>query len=184
MGNGWISVPQGEFDGIPSRRDWPNHAHQLDSASRVLWDCIPRNSLPTKKSLSVLSVETVYQLCPSEEFRKTKPAQSHRPEHHQTVISKSRWKEQLQQDWNLPLQIHRNREAKSLAPKDFDIVSISGSAIEIENSIRIPRTNQTQPQDNDRNESSKLQINRQLHWHMESFNLTSWRAQKNGTSRA
>jgi hypothetical protein len=45
-----------------------------------LSSCIPRKKAQAKKSPSVLSVETAYELTPSEASQKTKPAQNHFPE--------------------------------------------------------------------------------------------------------
>jgi hypothetical protein len=74
------ATSKGEFDGFPGRRDGPNHADRLDRASRVLSASTLRQKSQAKKSPSVLSVETAYQLTPSEASQKTKPAQNHFPE--------------------------------------------------------------------------------------------------------
>jgi hypothetical protein len=87
---------------------------------------------------------------------------------------KTQCNDQPQQNRNLLLQNHRNRETKSTAHEDFGIVSIFRQCNrKLKNCIRIHGTIQTQPQDSNRNEWSKLQAYRQLHQHIEFFNLTS-----------
>ena len=68
------ATSKGDFDGFPGRRGGPNHADRLDRASRVLSAYIPSKKPQTKKSPSVLSVETAYELTPSKGSQKTKPA--------------------------------------------------------------------------------------------------------------
>jgi hypothetical protein len=74
------AISQGEFNGFPGRRDGPNHADRLDRACRVLSARMPREKTQAKKSPSVLSVETAYELTPSEASQRTKPAQNHFPD--------------------------------------------------------------------------------------------------------
>jgi hypothetical protein len=59
-------------------RDGPNHADRLDRSSRVLSARMPGKKSQAKKSPSVLSVETAYELTPSEASKKTKPAQKNK----------------------------------------------------------------------------------------------------------
>ena len=90
----------------------------------------------------------------------------------------------IQQDCNLPLQIHRNRETKWPAPENFDIDSVFQQCNRNWKQHQNPQNFPTKPQDDDQNEWSKLQSNRQLHRHIEFFNLTSRRASNNGSSQA
>ncbi len=118
------AISLGEFNSFPGRRDGPNHADRLDRASRVLSARIQRKKPQAKKSPSVLSVETAYELTPSEESQKTKPAQNHFPEatairhikRHNVLINHNR----IEIYYLISITIERQSER----PEEFDIVSI------------------------------------------------------------
>jgi hypothetical protein len=80
------AICKGEFNGFPGWRGKPNHADRLDRASIVLSARIPRKKPQAKKSPSVLSNETAYELTPSEASQRTIPVQNHFPEANKNLL--------------------------------------------------------------------------------------------------
>jgi hypothetical protein len=109
---------------------------------------IPRKKPQAKKSPSILSVETTYELTPSEASQKTKPAQNHFSEataishikRHNITINHNR----IAIYYFRSIAIERQGERPPKISHRFPAVQKK-----IENSIRIHRTIQTQPQDSD-----------------------------------
>ena len=119
------SVPQGEFDGFPGRRDRPNHAHQLASESRVLPGRIPAISLRRRKAHLSTSSKQFISWPQAKSPEKTKPAQNHLPEAPAIV----HFKDPTERATHNRIEIYHfrsieNQETRWPAPEDFDIDSV------------------------------------------------------------